>query len=122
MAAGVASAQTGSVTGMVIDGQGAAIEGARVALQVDGHCVTHVLTGADGVYLFEDVAAGVYTVKANKMQVGCATSEEFTLDPGQAITLPDLVLGCGGGGGGGGGGHHGGKEQHQEQNRLGGGE
>ncbi len=125
MASGIAAAQTGSVTGMVVDGQGAAIEGARVALQAEGQCVAQVFTGADGVYLFDDVAVGIYTVKASKMQVGCASIEDVEVLEGQVTQVPDLVLGCGGGSGGGGGGGgscpHGGKEQHQEQNRFGGG-
>jgi hypothetical protein len=123
MAAGVAGAQTGSVTGLVVDEMGAAVEGARVSLHADGQCVGYVFTGADGAYLLEDVAAGVYTIKAGKPQVGNATLEDIEVLEGEITQVPDLVLSCSGGSGsgsGGGSGPHGPKFKHQ--NQYGGGE
>lgn len=52
----VANTLTGVITGM--DGEG--ISGAKVSLGADNS----VTTGADGIYLFKDVKAGSYQVKA----------------------------------------------------------
>ena len=52
----VANTLTGVITGM--DGEG--ISGAKVSLGADNS----VTTGADGIYLFKDVKAGTYQVKA----------------------------------------------------------
>ena len=111
MAAGMASAQTGAVTGTVTDDLGAAVEGARVSLHAGGRCVAHVFTGADGVYLLEDVPVGIYTVKAGKPQVGNASIDGVEVIEGETTTV-DLILGCSGGGGTG---PHGPKYRHQSQ-------
>ncbi len=117
LTAGMAAAQTGSVTGLVVDDMGAPVEGARVSLHADGMCVAHMFTGADGTYLFEDVAVGIYTVKAGLKQVGNASIEGIEVLEGEVTQVPDLVLA---GTGGGGSGPHGPKYKHQ--NQYGGGE
>ena len=117
LTAGMAAAQTGSVTGLVVDELGAPIEGARVSLHADGICVAHMFSDADGTYLFEDVAVGIYTVKAGLKQVGNASIEGIEVFDGQLTTVDPLVLA---GTGGGGSGPHGPKYKHQ--NQYGGGE
>lgn len=119
LAAGAASAQTAIVNGTVTDDQGAFVEGARVSLHMDGQCIAHVFTNADGFYEFTEVAAGTYDVKAGKPHVGNATAEDVVVDEGATVTV-DLVLGCAGPQGP--GGPHGPKYQHEQQNRYGGGE
>lgn len=105
LSAGVAVAQTGGVTGAVVDETGAAVENARVSLQNETGCVGFVLTDADGVYLFEEVPVGIYTVKAGLPQVGNASIDDIEVVEGLVTQVPDLVLVCGGGGGGGQGPH-----------------
>ena len=114
LAAGAASAQTAIVNGTVTDDLGTVVENARVSLHMDGECVAHVFTNPDGFYEFLEVAAGTYTVKAGKQQVGMAMVEGVVVEEGATVTV-DLVLGCGGGGGGGGHHQHGPKYQHQSQ-------
>jgi len=116
LTAGMAAAQTGSVTGRVVDETLTPVEGARVSLHADGICVAHMFSDADGAYLFEDVALGIYTLKAGLKQVGTASIEDFEVFEGPN-PAPDLVLA---GIGGGGSGPHGPKYKHQ--NQYGGGE
>lgn len=108
---GMASAQTGGATGLVVDEAGAAVENARVSLQNETGCVANVFTNADGLYLFEEVPIGIYTVKAGLPQVGCAEIEGIEILEDEMTQVPDLVLVCAGGGGG--GGHHGPKYYHR---------
>ena len=112
-----AMAQTGTVTGTVVDQNGMPVENARVCLMdSDGcgggqhggghggggcmHTVNPVMTDANGVYVFENVPVDTYTARAMKRGLGCARSEEFTVVDGQTTELPPLALsmdGCGGG-------------------------
>ena len=119
MGAGMASAQTGSVAGMVIDGEALPVEGARVSLHAETSCVAYVFTGPDGLYLFEEVPVGIYTVKAGKPHVGNASIEGIEVLDGQTTLVPDLTLECGGGGGNG---PYTYKYQHQHSQQNGGGE
>lgn len=118
LSAGVAAAQVGSVTGLVVDGLGEPVEGARVSLHNETGCAGYVLTGPDGAYLFEEVAVGVYTVRAGKPQVGSATIEGVEVLEGELTTVDPLVLECSGPGGGSGPQHG---PQYQNQKRFGGG-
>jgi Carboxypeptidase regulatory-like domain len=114
---GIALAE-GIVTGTVLDADGMPVEEARVALQTDDVCGEYVFTDADGVYLFENVEAGVYDVKASKRRVGNGLIEEVEVVDGETTTLEDITLVAGGGGQGGGGqGHGGGKHQYQQGTR-----
>jgi hypothetical protein len=118
MTAGMASAQTGSVAGLVIDGESMPVEGARVSLHAETSCVAYVFTGPDGQYLFEDVPVGIYTVKAGMPHVGNATIEGIEVLDGQTTQVPDLMLECGGGGGNG---PYMNKHQHKHSQQNGGG-
>ncbi len=117
---GVAAAQTGTVTGVVLDGEGLPVEEARVSLHQDGACLGYVYTGTDGAYVFEEVEVGVYTVRAGKPQVGSAYIEGIEVLEGETTVVPDLVLECGGGGSGGNQHQH--KNQYKHQNQYSGGE
>src|SRR5215207_3832561 len=57
--AGVASAQTASLTGRVVDPQGATVAGAEVVL-VTGKQTKSVRSTADGTFTFENLPAGRY--------------------------------------------------------------
>lgn len=109
--AGAASAQVGGITGLVVDCNGAVVEGARVSLWQDGRCVGFVLTGADGIFLMEDIAVGLYGLKAAKPQVGQVTVDGVEVLEGQITDVGTLALA--------GQGPHppngGGKYQHQQQ-------
>lgn len=54
----------GSVQGTVKDATGGIIRGATVTLNSDSGTVQTVTSGADGTYVFRNVAAGTYTVSS----------------------------------------------------------
>lgn len=111
---GAALAQVGGIAGVVMDGSGVVVEGARVSLWQDDRCVGYVLTGADGIFLMEDVAVGLYSVKAAKPRVGQVTVDIVAVTEGQITDLGTLTLV--------GGGPHppngGGKFQFQQEERY----
>ena len=109
---GVALAE-GSVPGVVLDSSGFAVEEARVALQLDDLCVEFVFTDAEGQYLFEDVTAGLYTIKASKRREGNGQIEDVEVFDGEVTEVDDITLITGGQGGGQGGGHGGHKQAKQ---------
>jgi len=86
----------GGVTGLVVDTDGVAVEGARVSLWADGACQMHVFTDAGGAFTFEDVAAGTYTLKAGKPKVGNATLEGVEVTDGEVTDVGTVTLEGGG--------------------------
>lgn len=64
--AGVASAQTGSVSGRVVDPAAAAVVDARVTLSASGAARRQEgRTGGDGSFTFDQVALGAYTLRVD---------------------------------------------------------
>lgn len=92
ISAGAALAQTGGVTGIVVDQDGNPVEGARVSLWLEDTCQGHIATDAAGVFLFEDVPIGTYTLKAGKPKVGKAVLEGVVVIEGQVTEVGTLTL------------------------------
>lgn len=92
MGASAAYAQTGGITGIVVDADGVAVEGARVSIWLDDACQTHVFTDASGAFTFEDVAVGLYTLKAGKPKVGNATVEDVEVLEGEVTDVGTITL------------------------------
>ncbi|MBU1699571.1 MAG: carboxypeptidase-like regulatory domain-containing protein [Candidatus Eisenbacteria bacterium] len=90
--AGGAWAQTGAVTGLVVDGNGDAVEGARVSLWQDGVCVAYVLTEASGVFNLIDIPEGIYNLKAGMKRVGQALIEGVEILDGQITDVGTVTL------------------------------
>lgn len=114
VSAGAALAQVGGVTGLVVDRNGGPVEGAKVSLWLDNVCQGNVLTDAMGVFLFEEVAVGTYTVKAGKPKVGQAVLEGVVVVEGQVTDVGTLTL-AGNGPNGPNGSH---KNKYQQQNQY----
>ncbi len=108
MFSGAALAQTGTIVGTVVDGQGAAVANARVMVVVDGGmCGPSVYTDDQGQYTFTDIEVGTYAIRASKMMVGMGTITGVEVLDGQITEAPPIVLGSGCPG-------HGGKNQTQQ--------
>jgi hypothetical protein len=109
VSAGVAFAQTGGITGVVVDRAGNPVEGARVSLWLDNRCEGSVLTDGSGLFSMADVPVGTYTLKAGKPHFGNVILDGVEVVDGQVTDVGVLALA--------GGGPHGpqGKFQHQEQ-------
>jgi len=85
--------EAASVSGTVLDPSGAAISGAEVTLKESGEQQGHsVVTGTDGRFTFNYLAAGSYVilVKANGFQP--ASSATFAIAANQAYTMPSVTL------------------------------
>ena len=70
---GVASAQSGSVAGMVRDETGSALPGTTVQLFAGDHLVSETVTGTAGDYHFNSVPPGRYSLRLALVNFGCAT-------------------------------------------------
>ena len=101
---GIALAE-GTIIGTVVDQAGDPVADARVGLQEEEVCSTFVFTNEDGEFVFEDVLAGTYTVKASKRQAGNGTIEGVEVFDDETTELDPITLTAGGGSGPGGGGH-----------------
>src|SRR5579875_2274052 len=84
---------SGRVSGVVEDEQGALIPGARVVLVAEG--ASHNLTsGSDGRFCFDDVPAGSFTVTAS--EEGMADGVRAgTVQPEQQMELEPMMLHAG---------------------------
>ncbi len=112
--AGAASAQTGGVTGLIVDPDGNAVEGAKVSLWLDEACQGYAMTDAAGIFNFTDVPIGTYLLKAGKPKVGSAILENVEVLDGQVTDIGTLTLL-----GSGPHGPNGGKYQYQHQYQQG---
>ena len=85
--------QPGSVSGIVLDANGAQIENALVTLELaDSKIQRTVTTDSTGFYKFTDVTSGTFKLKI--MSKGFATwiSSDTALLPGQTYEVPDVTL------------------------------
>jgi hypothetical protein len=89
-----AAAKSGSVMGTVVDKDGAVIPHAKVALTQAGAAPRESASGSDGSFTFADVAPGTFelTVEAPSFTT---LKTSGTLQPGQALVLPQLQLDIG---------------------------
>jgi iron complex outermembrane receptor protein len=74
-----AAAQTSSLTGKVVDAQGAAVVGADVTLTTTGRTPQTVRSGADGSFTFASVPRGAYSLTVYSAGFAVA-SQAVTLD------------------------------------------
>lgn len=75
LVATAAMAQTGTVSGNVVNALGEPAVGARVSLHDGTTCVMFVVTDDAGAYSLIDVPAGIYTVRVGLPRTGQATVE-----------------------------------------------
>jgi TonB-dependent siderophore receptor len=68
-----AAAQTSTLTGRVVDAQGAAVVGADVTLTTTGRTPQTVRSGADGTFAFAGIARGSYTLTVQSAGFATAT-------------------------------------------------
>jgi hypothetical protein len=93
----VSTQGTSSISGTIQDATGAVVAGAQVSLSLrDGRTLRTVMSGSNGVFSFMKLPAGSYLVLVNAKGFGPYTSEEVTLSPLQAYTIPNIVLAVGG--------------------------
>jgi hypothetical protein len=83
--------QTGSVRGVVAGKDGEVYEGVRVTLSSNGTKQSSQ-TGADGEFLFQQVAPGPFTLSFGSQGFDTQTISG-ELHPGEAVTVPNVVLG-----------------------------
>ena len=92
LVASAAVAGTGALTGTVIDDQGQPVEGARVSLWVADQCVGYVLSNTGGMFLFDAVDEGTYTVRAGMMRVGKAQIDGVIVIADQTTDVGPITL------------------------------
>ena len=106
----LAAQETGSVSGIVYDGDNNLVGDARIRLTGADSYFTE--TGDDGTFLIEGVGAGTYDAIASKMGLGHDAEEiEVIANQNTEVTF---VLEMGGHGGG----HHGGGHGHGHHDSL----
>jgi hypothetical protein len=86
-----ALAATGSLHGAVTDPSGARVVRATIAVQAADGTTSTVLSGADGAYLFPQLAPGTYTITVTAPGLALAQAQSVTVDAGRA-TLQNLAL------------------------------
>jgi hypothetical protein len=82
---------TGSLHGAVTDPSGARVVKATIAVQATDGTTSTVLSGADGAYLFPQLAPGTYTITVTAPGLALAQAQSVTVDAGRA-TLQNLAL------------------------------
>ncbi len=85
-----AFAQQLTLSGKIKDARNEAVPGVYLMLLKDTGLQKTVLTDVDGKYIFEDMTAGSYTLKASAVGFAAYTSPPLVLQT--PTTLPDIVL------------------------------
>jgi outer membrane receptor for ferrienterochelin and colicin len=79
---------TGVIQGTIVDAQGGRVQGADVeATSVDTNQTRALATGADGRFVFLQLASGRYILTVKKAGFATVVQENLTLTVGQAINL-----------------------------------
>jgi hypothetical protein len=82
-----------AVSGVVLDGSGAAVPGAQVSLtHRDGTQLRSLVSGGRGEFAFTKLPAGYYLVTISAKGFAVFTSGEFTLSPQQSYEVPSISL------------------------------
>jgi hypothetical protein len=82
-----------AVSGVVLDGSGAAVPGAQVSLtHRDGTQLRSLVSGGRGEFAFTKLPAGYYLATINAKGFATFTSGEFTLSPQQSYEVPSISL------------------------------
>ena len=82
---------SGSLHGAVTDPSGARVTKATVTLQAADGTTSTVQSGADGTYLFPQLAPGTYTITVTARGLELAQAQSVTVEAGRA-TLQNLAL------------------------------
>jgi hypothetical protein len=86
--------QAGSISGTVVDKDGALVANARIALAQDGASAIEVLSDHDGYFVFTNVAPGAFRLTINS--AGFAVQEKsVVLHAGENFLLPEITLAVG---------------------------
>lgn len=76
-----------SLSGVVQDGRGVAVAKVIVTAELDGRILDQAITGADGVYLLEELPAGTITVRAHIPGDACEPATEIvSVEAGKRAT------------------------------------
>ncbi|HEV2645603.1 MAG TPA: carboxypeptidase-like regulatory domain-containing protein [Acidobacteriaceae bacterium] len=87
------AAATTQVTGSVLDPQGDAVSGANITLIPTGKLTEHTATsGADGSFAVQSLPASQYRLTIMAPGFALYASGEFTVRPGESVTLPAVTL------------------------------
>ena len=85
-------AADGTISGAVVDSNGAMISGARVSLSPPAPAGTRQLTSDDnGRFVFRNAPAGAFSLTV-ELPGFAPGSESGSLKPGQVLDLPEIVL------------------------------
>jgi len=77
----------GSISGVVQDGRGVAVSGVTVRAEVDDHLVDEATTGGDGIYVVDELPAGVVTLSARVGHDACTPARDIvTVEAGKRAT------------------------------------
>jgi hypothetical protein len=82
---------TGSLHGAVTDPSGARVVKVTIAVQAADGTTSTVISGADGTYLFPQLAPGTYTITVTAPGLALAQAQSVTVEAGRA-TLQNLAL------------------------------
>ena len=86
-----AAAQSGELSGAVVDGTGGVLPGATVTLRSGQHAPSAVQTDAGGRFAFTGLAPGTYTITVSLTGFGAATVEGVVVGA-QPVVLPAVTL------------------------------
>jgi len=94
--AGLAHGQqvSGSISGVVLDAQGAVVQNAKVTLldQIQGVTAMGVNTSQEGTFVFTPLAPGIYTVTIEAAGFKKQSRTDVPLDANQCLGLPPIAL------------------------------
>ena len=95
--AGVASAQTGSITGTVMDANGGVVPGAGITVANPANGISRTAVSNDqGVFVFAQLPPGSYTITVEKAGFKRIQKAEVALSAGDQISVGDFQLETGG--------------------------
>ena len=92
-----AQQSSGSISGVIQDGQGAVVPGAKVTLlnQAQGTVARELLTSGEGTFFFTPVIPGTYTVTVEAAGFKKYSRRDVTLFAQDRIGIPPIVLDLG---------------------------
>ena len=80
-----------SLHGVVTDPSGARVTKATITLQAEDGTTTTVQSGADGAYIFPQLAPGTYTITVTAKGLALAQAQSLSIDAGRAV-LQNLAV------------------------------